>query len=254
MQVTIIEFSPTGGTHKVAAALAQALGEARATIDLCNRKLAFDALEVNAESIAVVAAPAFAGRVPELAAERLKAINGNGAKAVVVAVYGGRAFEDTMVELADLCAAANMQVIAGVAGLAQHSILPQYATDRPNELDVEALQAIAQQIAEHLATGNASAPMLPGNRPYKKAGGAILVPKTSSACTQCKLCAQNCPAGAIDMSDCTKTDKNLCIGCMRCLRECPDQARSVSSVMTAVAAKAIKKECSVPKSVELFIS
>lgn len=253
MEVTIIEFSPTGGTHKVAETLAQALGEVRATIDLCDRKLAFEAFEVSADSIAVVAAPAFAGRVPELAAQRLRAVNGNGAKAVAVAVYGGRAFEDTLVELADLCTEANMQVIAGVAGLAQHSILPQYATDRPNELDVEALQAAAQQIAELIAKEDAGVPALPGERPYKKAGGAVLVPKTSSACTQCKLCAQNCPAGAIDIDDCKKTDKKLCIGCMRCVRECPEQARSVSSVMTAVAAKAIKKECSEPKSVELFI-
>ncbi len=40
---------------------------------------------------------------------------------------------------------------------------------------------------------------------------------------------------------------------MRCVRDCPRQARSVSGLMTRLAALAIKGECAKPKAVELFL-
>lgn len=60
----------------------------------------------------------------------------------------------------------------------------QYATGRPDEKDIEELQGFAETIFEKLAAGKltASAPELPGNRPYKKAGGAGLVPKADKKC------------------------------------------------------------------------
>lgn len=255
MKVVVVEFSPTGGTHRVAEVLAEALGGAARTMDLCDCKADFSAEKLVEDDLAIVAVPSFGGLVPDLALERLAQIDGGGCTAVAVAVYGGRAYEDTLVQLVDACAACGMHVAAGVAGLAQHSILPQYATDRPNELDDEALRDAAAKIREKLESGSdlTSPPEVPGNRPYKKPGSAKLVPKTSKACTQCGVCADGCPAGAIPADDCRKTDGNLCIGCMRCVRICPEEARSVSSVMTKMAAAAIKKECSVPKSVEVYL-
>ena len=44
-----------------------------------------------------------------------------------------------------------------------------------------------------------------------------------------------------------------CIGCMRCVKQCPHKARKVNGAMVSIAAMAIKKACSVRKENELFL-
>lgn len=52
--------------------------------------------------------PVYAGRVPALAVERLKGIKTSGVKCVIVAVYGNRAYEDTLVEMQDVATERRM--------------------------------------------------------------------------------------------------------------------------------------------------
>ncbi len=99
---------------------------------------------------------------------------------------------------------------------------------------------------------NESLKSIPGNRPYKKSGGAGLVPKPNKECVKCGICAEKCPVEAIDKSN-FSTDGKKCISCMRCVKICPHGARSVNSAMVSVAALAIKRACSVRKENELFL-
>ena len=129
-------FSPTGGTRAVADALAT--GQ---VIDLTDCDTDFSAVQLTAEDVAVIAVPSYGGRVPEIAAQRLTRVQGGSARAVLVCVYGNRAYEDTLVELADLAAAAGFRVVAAVAALAEHSIARMYAAGRP-----DALAALVQHL------------------------------------------------------------------------------------------------------------
>ena len=88
MNVVKIVFSPTGGTQKVADALAEELARGRGSIsqiDLSDPAMEKADLCVDADALAVIAAPCFAGRVPALVLERLAKVASNGAKAVVTA-------------------------------------------------------------------------------------------------------------------------------------------------------------------------
>ncbi len=67
--------------------------------------------------------------------ERLKQIAGNGAKCTLVCVYGNRAYEDTLVEMEDAAATSGFRVIAAIAAVAEHSIIPRYAANRPDASD-----------------------------------------------------------------------------------------------------------------------
>lgn len=147
---------------------------------------------------------------------------------------------------------AGFHVIAAVSAVAEHSILHQYATGRPDENDDNQLTEFGNQILEKTGSGNESTPSILGNRPYKKSS-AVLIPKANASCSGCGLCADKCPAGAIDRKKPGMTDKSKCISCMRCVAVCPKHARKVSGFMTAVAGMAIKKACSVRKECELFI-
>ena len=183
-----------------------------------------------------------------MAIERLKKIKGNGAKCTLVCVYGNRAYEDTLAEMEDAAKECGFQVVAAVTAVAQHSIISQYAANRPDASDEKQLAEFARQIAGKTE----SEASVPGNRPYKKAGGAGLVPKPSKTCVKCGVCAKNCPVQAIDSVKCTADSKKY-IACMRCVKQCPHNARKVNGAMVSIAAIAIKKACSVRKENELFL-
>ena len=66
----------------------------------------------------------------------------------LVCVYGNRAYEDTLVEMEDAANHCGFQVVAAIAAVAEHSILSQYASNRPDASDEKQLVNFADQIAD----------------------------------------------------------------------------------------------------------
>ena len=253
MKLYSIVFSPTGGTQKAASLLAGALEGEAVQVDLTDSKQDFHTVHLMRDDVAVIAVPSYAGRVPAVAVERLAMLNGCGARAVLVCVYGNRAYEDTLVELEDTAKQSGFRVIAAVAAIAEHSIARQFASGRPDEQDAQQLTEFVRQIQGKLAAGDYSEPAIPGNRPYKKAGGVGIVPKPSKECTKCRVCAEGCPVQAIDPKDPAKVNEKACISCMRCVRRCPHSARRINPVTLSAVGLALKKACSQRKDCELFL-
>ena len=104
-QITVLHFSPTGGTRRAALLLAKSIAEQVREIDLTQQQISVYHFE--ADDVVLVAAPVYGGRLPVLLTERLHACCGGGARAVAAAVYGGRAYEDALLEMSDLLAAQN---------------------------------------------------------------------------------------------------------------------------------------------------
>ncbi len=248
MNVIEIIFSPTGGTEKVAHIISKQWSDNAVKIDLSESQIDFAKCEINKEDMVLVAMPSFGGRAPAVAIERLKQISGNGAKCTLVCVYGNRAYEDTLVEMEDAAKECSFKVIAAISAVAEHSILPQYATNRPDASDEKQLIDFAGRISDK----DGECVSIPGNRPYKKSGGVGLVSKVTKDCVKCGLCAERCPVKAIDKENFT-VDSQACISCMRCIRQCPHNGRKVNGAMVSVAALAIKKACTVRKENELFL-
>lgn len=253
MKLYNIVFSPTGGTKKVADCLTGALEGDVTTVDLTDSKQDLNTVSLTKEDAAVISVPSYGGRVPAVAAERLGVVHGNGARAILVCVYGNRAYEDTLVELEDAAKQAGFQVIAAVAAIAEHSIARQFAAGRPDAQDIAQLSDFAKQIQHKLSEADASEPTIPGNRPYKKAGGVSMVPKATKECTNCGTCAAACPVQAIDKENPKKVDEKACISCMRCIAVCSHGARKVNPVMLSAASLMLKKACSERKECELFL-
>lgn len=255
MSVVQIIFSPTGRTRRAAEIIAAELRTVGAVVDLTDAGADFSSVTLNKDDVAIIAAPSFAGRVPALAAPRLAQIRGGGAACVALCVYGNRAYEDTLLELSDAASRCGFRVAAGVAAVAEHSVVRAYAAGRPDEKDVETLKSFAREIAAKIRRGvDGGVPAMPGNRPYKElSGGGTLVPRAGEGCVRCGLCAQRCPAHAISAEDPSVTDAGKCVSCMRCVSVCPRSARAVdANIISAVALK-LRDACSVRKEPELFI-
>ena len=80
----VILFSPTGGTKKVADAICKGIGEEVSVIDFCNREKRNEKIKCEEGEFAVIAFPVFGGRIPALAAQRLKEVEANGAKCALL--------------------------------------------------------------------------------------------------------------------------------------------------------------------------
>ncbi len=161
-------FSPTGGTKKAADMFMSGWSDEIEVVDLSAKDFNCSEIFMAKEDSVLIAMPCFGGRVPSVAVERLKMIAGSEAPCVVMCVYGNRACEDGLVEMADAAKEAGFTVVAGIAAIAQHSIMPQFATGRPDALDLEHLQEFARTTKKMIEEGKDATEAIPGNRPYKK--------------------------------------------------------------------------------------
>lgn len=225
-----IFFSATGRTKAVADLLASVWEEEKNLIDLGAHDWAAPA-PLTAGDICLVVVPAFGGQVPAPAAQRLAQVEGNGAQAILVATFGNRAIDNTLWELRDILTARGFVCRAAMEVSTEHSIMPEFGAGRPDEADKAQLLDFARQIKTALETDALPQQVTVPGSGDKKGMNFPLKPKTSSACTNCGACAQACPVSAIPADEPSATDKDKCITCMRCITVCPQQARSLPSMM-----------------------
>ena len=231
----LIFFSPTKTTLATVEAIAKGMGGSETIKTDLTFPVATADLQNPSEGVAILGVPVYGGRVPDLAAQRLRAhVRGNGRPVVVVAVYGNRHYDDALLELNDIALELGFVPIAGGTFIGEHSFsspgLP-VAKGRPDDNDLQAAQDFGRKVAEKLAglpsLDDVEPLDLPGNRPYKDGvQPAPIAPETDpDLCTLCGECARVCPSQVIEVADEVITDVSGCIRCSACIRACPTGAR-----------------------------
>ena len=175
-----IYFSPTGGTKKVADILVGNLGGGGCEVDIC---CDIEKMMLQTEDVCLVSVPSFAGRVPQIAVERIKKISGNGAKAILNCVYGNREWDDTLTELQDTLVSCGFVCVAAVAAVAEHSIFRQFAAGRPDKEDAKELIEFARKISAKLDSGVFGELILAGSHgSYKELANIPFKPEANDTC------------------------------------------------------------------------
>lgn len=235
MNAHALFFSPTQTGATVATEIQKHLAaDAGEPIDIT--KAAVEKI-FGADDVVVIAMPIYSGRLPGIAVERFKSIQGNGAKAVAIAVYGNAKVDDALLELTNLCSEQGFEVAAAATFIGEHSFtLKEFpiAVGRPDAADLGKAAEFGALVQTKLdASGPIAAPAIPGSTPYAKetmTPPGVAATGSNDNCTQCGLCETFCPTDAITMTDDSpQTDDAKCIWCAACVKACTSHARIFST-------------------------
>jgi ferredoxin len=219
-------------------------------------------LPVAYDDLVLIGAPVYSGRLPAVAISRFQKLKGNGAPAVIVVVYGNRAYEDALLELRDVALEAGFKPIAAGAFIGEHSYSTNQtpiAVGRPDVEDFGKAKAFGEMVREKMinfrATDQINPLQVPGNFPFKE---IRMLSDISPAiqeilCTRCKKCTSVCPTAAINADDPTLTDKSSCIRCCACVKSCPSGAKTMDDPRIRQGAEQLSVNCSQRKSPETYL-
>lgn len=244
-----IYFSPTGSTQKITTYVSDQFGRYE-NIDLSIYKGDYTK-QFETDDICIVGVPSFGGRVPAIAIKRLMMMKGNQTPAILISTYGNRAYEDTLLELKTTLNQNGFICIGAMAIVCEHSIMHEFAKEKPYDEDFKEISHFTDIVKMRLKESLIDIDV-PGNIPFREYNGIPLKPKTTKKCTECGLCGKLCPVGAIPFDNPHKTDKNICISCMRCVAKCPHHARKCNELMIAATTKKLKNICEIAKKNDFF--
>lgn len=257
-----IVFSPTGGTRRVTAAVSDGLRAPETELkdlDLTSPRSASGSLFVEAD-LALIGVPVYFGRVVKTAADRLSAVQCREIPAVLIACYGNRAWDDSLLELKDLARNSGFLPFAAAAFIVEHSFSDDrypIARRRPDDADIEKAVAFGRRVGDWMKEGALSTDLdLPGDRPFKAYPQALGCAPLSleSSCSQCGVCIQACPVEAIRFGKPPLTDANRCIQCSACVKACPEGNRVWMDPRIEVMKQKLNRACGEPRSPEFFFN
>lgn len=259
--VHLIYFSPTGTTRKVLEAVARGLAaDDLELLDLTCQEAAAGSLKIKSD-FAIIGIPVYSGRAPLRAIAALQLLRARNTPAVVVAVYGSRAFDDALLELNDIARNRGFRPVAAAAFIGEHSFstpAAPIAEGRPDEEDSKKAEHFGKIVRERMDKGLAAEKailQIPGNFPYKVRNPSPPPPVTDGVlCIRCSKCATTCPAKAITVKDETVlTDETRCMACCACVKNCPSGARRVDPRLLERAAT-LSAACRERKEPQFFLS
>lgn len=247
----LVCFSPTGTTKKIIQSVARGINQSSVElIDITKPEGRKQQLQTSKNELLIVAVPVYMGRVPALLNEWLHTIKAHNTPAVCIVLYGNRVYDDALLELKDILIKCGCKPIAGASYIGEHSFSSSetpVAEGRPDTSDLKHAELFGRKINEKLlsisSVDQISDINIPGNYPY---GGitelwSVDFISISNVCTQCGICAEGCPVGAIDPENSNLIDKEKCITCCACIKNCPQKARSMKTGLVKDAAMRLNK-------------
>jgi ferredoxin len=247
----LVCFSPTGTTRAIIQGIARGIDQRNVElIDITKPNARKRQIHTNENELLIVAVPVYMGRIPALLNETLNSIKAHKTPSVCVVVYGNRVFDNALLELKDIMIKCGSIPIAGAAYIGEHSFSsPEtpIAEGRPDACDVNHAESFGREINEKLLSIKSLDQNfdinIPGSYPY---GGvtnlwSVDFIAISSECNQCGICAEGCPVGAINSEKSNLIDIEKCITCCACIKNCPQNARTMKPSVVKDAAMRLNK-------------
>ncbi len=261
--VKLVYFSPTGTTKKVLLSIANGITSDRVEcIDITRPETRKTPMKTSEDELLIVGVPVYMGRVPALIIDWLNAIQAHHTPTVCVVGYGNRGYEDALLELKKIIQQCGGIPIAGGAYIGEHSFSTDAtptAAGRPDIDDIRHAKEFGRKIKEKLQSVTSISELseieIPGMYPYRGDSTLWTVDfiSVSDKCTQCGICAELCPTGAIDPQNSSKIQVEKCITCCGCIKNCPEHARTMKPGLVQDASIRLHTLYSEPKKPEYYV-
>jgi Pyruvate/2-oxoacid:ferredoxin oxidoreductase delta subunit/flavodoxin len=237
IKIGILYFSPTNTTKKICKAIASGMGSKLAmNIDISDKTereifLAEPRAQIDSLDYLVVGAPVYNGKLPLPVIDVLQSIKGKGQKCTAVVLYGNRDYGIALHHMVEMLIKGGFRIISSGAFIGQHSysdIIP-VAIGRPDEKDLIKAKELGKKnltITNYLSTEDIPRQLdfFSKSKSYTPIRPVFIQEK----CSDCTSCSKSCPVGIIsdENGDYLSSEaKNLCLGCMACVRQCSKNAR-----------------------------
>lgn len=246
-------FSPGNTTEKVVSHIASSFQNYPVeSINLTDYATRQEDYYFKENELLIIGVPAYGGRVPAPVVDALRHFTGSNTPVVLVATYGNRDIDDTLIELKKNVIDKGFIPVGAASFVCQHTFLKECAEGRPDEEDLKMAGEFGDKLKERLrllVTYDAGDLEVPGTFPYTKPpmGEFPFKVETNEYCIYCMLCADICPVKAISESNPKEIDSSICLRCGSCLRICPTQAKYFTEEPFKVLQEKLSPLCGVRK-------
>lgn len=230
------------------------------------------------DDIVVFGVPVMAGRVPNVLLDFLDTLEGGGALAVPVVVYGNRDYDDALIELRDILEDRGFHTLAAAAFIGEHSFSETLAAGRPDIKDMKVAETFTKNLVKmvdklmnNLCEGRSleeciagiSPAKVEGQKPYRsyyvprdRDGNTMDLLKVKPVldkdkCTECGTCVEFCPMGSIK-KEAPGYVEGMCIKCGACIKKCPAKALRFDDAGYICHKEQLEEDCAKRKEPALF--
>lgn len=246
MNITLIYFSQTGNTRRIANAMAEVFCESGYPARTLSLKRASprDAVETD---VIGIGSPCFSSQAPTPIKNFLHSLPPIPGKPAFVFATSGTAPGRVLYDLSSILREKGASVLGGflARGTVRHPAPCLYGRlpDRPNAEDLAEARRFAREIAESLASGRTEPVATSRPDTFRLHGGfydfvalistdsalRLLMPKPKlnpAQCNRCRWCEFECPVHNIELKP-FPVIAGECIRCYRCVNGCPQKAYTV---------------------------
>lgn len=225
-----VYFSPTRTTEKVINKIASSIKVKKDMYNFTPFHKEYRSIDFDSDELLVIGIPVYSGRIPVSFEKRIAYLKGKNTPAVLVATYGNRAYDDSLIELKTLLVNQGFIPVGAAAFVTEHNCYRELATGRPNEKDMLDIEKFSKGIVELLNSKDSFSGYnlyVKGNMNYREYRVMPIHPHSTEKCNLCRICAKVCPSGAIPLDNPSETNNSKCICCMGCVNTCPNKAREL---------------------------
>ena len=243
-KVTKIYFSPTNSTNKVIDAIEDGLGiDIIESINLTYLEVRTNfKLDITSkDELLIIGVPVYAQRIPRVIKERLSRLKGSGQPLIIISLCGGIGKGIALKQLEELLEKSGFNVVGAGAFIGEHSFssnMLEIEKNRPDKDDLQLANKFGKSIMDKLKKIDSVEDFnnlnikgrltcMPRIVPQNNAEWFVHNPDIDSKkCNGCGICADICPANAINRND-FSIDNELCLRCFACVKSCPAGAREI---------------------------